>query len=37
LPGSRKQEIEIKLPIMLAVAKHFSNYQFVVAKARARR
>ncbi|MEI2709343.1 MAG: lipid-A-disaccharide synthase [Chitinophagaceae bacterium] len=33
LPGSRKQEIEIKLPIMLAVAKHFSNYQFVVAKA----
>lgn len=32
LPGSRKQEIEIKLPIMLAVAKHFSNYQFVVAK-----
>jgi lipid-A-disaccharide synthase len=33
LPGSRKQEIEKKLPIMLEVAKHFPAYRFVVAKA----
>jgi lipid-A-disaccharide synthase len=33
LPGSRKQEIEVKLPIMLSVAKHFPQYTFVVAKA----
>jgi lipid-A-disaccharide synthase len=33
LPGSRKQEILIKLPIMLSVAKHFPDYKFVVAKA----
>ena len=33
LPGSRKQEILKKLPIMLEVAKHFPEYQFVVAKA----
>lgn len=33
LPGSRKQEIEKKLPIMLEVSKHFPAYQFVVAKA----
>ncbi|MBS1513344.1 MAG: lipid-A-disaccharide synthase [Bacteroidetes bacterium] len=33
LPGSRKQEILKKLPIMLEVAKHFPAYQFVVAKA----
>ncbi len=33
LPGSRKQEINIKLPIMLEVAKHFPDYQFIVAKA----
>ena len=33
LPGSRKQEIEVKLPVMLSVAKHFPQYQFVVAKA----
>jgi lipid-A-disaccharide synthase len=33
LPGSRKQEILKKLPIMLEVAKHFPSYQFVVAKA----
>ncbi|MBX2932147.1 MAG: lipid-A-disaccharide synthase [Chitinophagaceae bacterium] len=33
LPGSRKQEIIKKLPIMLQVAKHFSAYQFIVAKA----
>jgi lipid-A-disaccharide synthase len=33
LPGSRKQEILIKLPIMLSVAKHFPTYKFIVAKA----
>ncbi len=33
LPGSRKQEIAKKLPVMLAVAKHFLNYQFVIAEA----
>lgn len=33
LPGSRKQEISKKLPIMLEVAKSFPGYQFVVAKA----
>jgi lipid-A-disaccharide synthase len=33
LPGSRKQEIETKLPIMLQAAKHFPQYQFIVAKA----
>ena len=33
LPGSRKQEITKKLPIMLDVAKSFPDYQFVVAKA----
>lgn len=33
LPGSRKQEIEKKLPVMLDVAKYFPNYQFIVAKA----
>jgi len=33
LPGSRKQEITVKLPIMLAVSKSFPQYQFVVAKA----
>lgn len=33
LPGSRKQEIEKKLPIMLAVSSSFSQFQFVVAKA----
>ena len=33
LPGSRKQEIEKKLPIMLAVSSTFSQFQFVVAKA----
>jgi lipid-A-disaccharide synthase len=33
LPGSRKQEILIKLPIMLSIAKHFPTYSFVVAKA----
>lgn len=33
LPGSRKQEIAKKLPIMLAVSKYFPNYHFVVAQA----
>lgn len=33
LPGSRKQEISIKLPIMLSAVKHFPSYQFIVAKA----
>ena len=33
LPGSRKQEILKKLPIMLQVAIHFPDYKFVVAKA----
>lgn len=33
LPGSRKQEILKKLPVMLEVSKHFIDYQFVVAKA----
>lgn len=33
LPGSRKQEILKKLPIMLEVSKNFPEYHFVVAKA----
>ena len=33
LPGSRKQEVVKKLPIMLEASKKFSDYQFVVAKA----
>ena len=33
LPGSRKQEIEKKLPVMLEVSKSFPRYQFVVAQA----
>lgn len=33
LPGSRKQEIKTKLPIMLEATKNFSDYQFIVAKA----
>ncbi len=31
LPGSRKQEILVKLPLMLSVIDNFSDYQFVVA------
>jgi lipid-A-disaccharide synthase len=31
LPGSRKQEIEGILPEMLTIAKHYPNYQFVIA------
>ncbi|WP_207495719.1 lipid-A-disaccharide synthase [Aridibaculum aurantiacum] len=33
LPGSRKQEINVKLPIMLEVSKAFPQYHFIVAKA----
>lgn len=33
LPGSRKQEILKKLPIMLAVSRYFPDYSFVVAQA----
>ena len=33
LPGSRKQEIQRKLPVMLAMANEFSDYHFVVAGA----
>ncbi len=33
LPGSRKQEILKKLPIMLEVSKAYPAYQFIVAKA----
>ncbi|HZH37608.1 MAG TPA: lipid-A-disaccharide synthase [Flavisolibacter sp.] len=33
LPGSRKQELQVKLPIMLDAAGHFPGYQFIVAQA----
>jgi len=33
LPGSRKQEILHKLPVMLEVSKHYPEYEFTVAKA----
>lgn len=33
LPGSRQQEISVKLPIMLEVARDFPQYRFIVAKA----
>lgn len=33
LPGSRKQEVNTKLPIMLNSLKSFENYQFIVAGA----
>jgi lipid-A-disaccharide synthase len=33
LPGSRKQEILKKLPVMLEVSKSFPSHQFIVAKA----
>lgn len=33
LPGSRKQEIVKKLPIMLAVASRYDDYEFVIAGA----
>lgn len=33
LPGSRAQEVAIKLPVMLQVSQYFPDYQFVVAQA----
>lgn len=33
LPGSRKQEIAKKLPIMLGVSEYFPDHQFIVAQA----
>ncbi len=33
LPGSRLQEINTKLPIMLSVVKYFPDYEFVIAQA----
>lgn len=33
LPGSRKQEILAKLPVMLQIVKYFPDYQFVIAQA----
>ena len=33
LPGSRKQEIVYKLPVMLSVSTSFPEYQFIVAQA----
>ena len=33
LPGSRKQEIKRKLPVMLEVSKYFPDFDFYVAKA----
>lgn len=36
LPGSRSQEIEKKLPIMLSVVPKYKEYQFVIAGAPAR-
>jgi len=33
LPGSRHQEVALKLPVMLEVSTHFPDYQFIVAKA----
>lgn len=33
LPGSRKQEVEKKLPLMLEASKFFQDFNFIVAKA----
>jgi lipid-A-disaccharide synthase len=33
LPGSRKQEVKVKLPVMLQAASAFTDYQLVVARA----
>ncbi|MEP6627932.1 MAG: lipid-A-disaccharide synthase [Ginsengibacter sp.] len=33
LPGSRRQEIQAKLPLMLSAAKQFPDHTFIVAKA----
>lgn len=35
LPGSRAQEIKVKLPLMLQMVQHFPEYCFVVAQASA--
>ena len=35
LPGSRAQEIKVKLPVMLSMVKHFPEYCFAVAQASA--
>ena len=35
LPGSRKQEIEKKIPVMLAVSSFFPDHQFIIAQASA--
>jgi len=35
LPGSRAQEIKVKLPVMLQMVQHFPEYCFVVAQASA--
>ena len=32
LPGSRKQEIAKKLPVMLELTKYFPNHQFIIAQ-----
>ncbi len=33
LPGSRKQEVQIKLPLMLQTANYFPDYSFIIAQA----
>ena len=33
LPGSRSQEIKIKLPVMLQMIAHFPEYEFIIAQA----
>lgn len=33
LPGSRQQELLVKLPVMLEVAKQFPQYRFIIAQA----
>jgi lipid-A-disaccharide synthase len=33
LPGSRRQEVSLKLPVMLEVSRRFPDYQFIVAQA----
>jgi len=35
LPGSRKQEIKAKLPVMLQMIQYFPEYDFVIAQAQA--
>ncbi|HUX83861.1 MAG TPA: lipid-A-disaccharide synthase [Chitinophagaceae bacterium] len=33
LPGSRKQEVRAKLPLMISMADHFPGYDFIIAQA----